>query len=114
VSTWRTIISNGMKVSRNRRPTHPGELLGKDILPSAGLTQAELARRIGVSRRSISEIVHEKRPITIDMAHRLARVFRTTPEFWLNMQQAVDLWEAMQENRKEYDQIKPMTSGKVA
>jgi antitoxin HigA-1 len=103
-----------MKINRNRRPTHPGELLRKDILPSARLSQAELARRIGVSRRSISEIVHERRPVTIDMAHRLARVFQTTPEFWLNMQQAVDLWEAMQENRQEYNQIKPMTPGKVA
>jgi antitoxin HigA-1 len=101
-------------VIRNRRPTHPGELLRKDILPAAGLSQKELARRIGVSRRSISEIVHERRPITIDMAHRLARVFRTTPEFWLNMQQAVDLWEAMKQNSQEYNQIKPMNPGKVA
>ena len=99
---------------RKRRPTHPGELLRKDILPAARLTQVELARRIGVSRRSISEIVHERRPVTIDMAHRLARAFGTTPEFWLNLQQAVDLWDAMEENSKQYDRIRPMASGKVA
>ena len=99
---------------RKRRPTHPGELLREDILPAARLTQAELALRIGVSRRTINEIVHERRPVTTDMAHRLGRAFRTTPEFWLNLQQSVDLWDAMQENRKEYERIMPMLSGKVA
>ena len=99
---------------RKRRPTHPGELLRRDILPAARLTQAELARRVGVSRRSISEIVHERRSVTTDMAHRLARAFGTTPEFWLNLQQSVDLWDAMQDNKKEYDRITPMLPGKVA
>ena len=100
--------------NRKRRPTHPGELLREEILPASGLTQMELARVAGVSRRTISEIVHERRPVTTDTAHRFARVFGTTPEFWLNLQQAVDVWDALAANRKKYDRIRPLFKGKVA
>src|SRR5579884_1102216 len=95
--------------NRKRRPTHPGEILREDIIPAANITQTELAARIGVSRRTISEIIHEKRPITTDIAHRLAKVFNTSPEFWLNLQQAVDIWDALQSNKREYDKIKPIS-----
>jgi len=103
-----------MLVRRKRRPTHPGELLREEILPACDLTQIELARLMGVSRRTISEIIHERRPVTTDTAHRLARVFNTTPEFWLNLQQSIDLWETFKSNRKEYNQIKPLAKVKVA
>jgi antitoxin HigA-1 len=79
------------KAKRRRRPTHPGELLREETLPAAGLTQSELATRLGVSRRAISDLIHERRPVTPDLAHRLSRLFNTTPEFWLRLQQAVDI-----------------------
>jgi len=79
--------------SKKRRPTHPGAILREDILPELGITQSELALRLGVSRRTISEIIHERRPITPDMAIRLAHFLDTTPASWLNMQQALDVWE---------------------
>ena len=63
----------------NRRPTHPGALLREDILPAARITQSELARRMGVSRLTVSEIVLEKRAVTADVAHRLGRVFGNGP-----------------------------------
>lgn len=91
-----------------RRPTHPGALLREEIMPAVGLTQIELARRLGVSRLTVNEIVNERRAVTPDMAHRLARVFETTPNLWLNMQQAVDMWDAVAENRKTYERIKPL------
>lgn len=93
---------------RKRRPTHPGELLREEILPAAELTQAELAARLGISRRSVSELLRERRSLTPDMAHRLARVFKTTPEFWMNLQQAVDIWESLSANRHEYAKLKPL------
>ena len=93
---------------RKRRPTHPGELLREETLPAAGLTQTELAQRLGVSRRVVSEIIHERRSVTPDLAHRLARVFSTTPEFWLRLQQAVDMWEAFEANHREYDRLEPL------
>ena len=97
-----------MRNNSTRRPTHPGELLREETLPAAGLTQSELADRLGVSRRTISELIHERRAVTTDLAHRLSRVFNTTPEFWLRLQQAVDIWDALQANRRDYDRLKPL------
>ena len=92
-----------------RRPTHPGALLREDILPATGLTQTELAAMLGVSRRTVSEIVNERRSVTTDVAHRLARTFDTSPEFWLRLQQSVDLWETLQEHQDEYARMSPAT-----
>jgi addiction module HigA family antidote len=96
-----------MRHKAKRRPTHPGELLREETLPAAGLAQSELAALLGVSRRAVSELVHERRSVTPDLAHRLSRVFNTTPEFWLRLQQAVDIWDALQANHQEYDRLKP-------
>ncbi len=93
---------------RKRRPTHPGELLREEILPAAGLTQSELAIKLGVPRRAVGEILRERRALTPDLAHRLARLFGTTPEFWLNLQQAVDIWDALVANRNEYAKLRPL------
>jgi addiction module HigA family antidote len=90
------------------RPTHPGELLREELMPAIGWTQEALAGRLGVSRRTINGILREKRPVSADMAHRLARLFDTTPEFWLGLQQAVDLWNARQAADGEYLKIKPL------
>lgn len=89
-------------IQRKVRPTHPGAILrnmleelaadGGDQLTS--LTQKELARRLGVSRRAVNELIRERRGVTADMAIRLSRVFKTTPDIWMNLQKAVDLWDA--------------------
>ena len=92
--------------NRKRRPTHPGEVLREDVLPATGLTQAEFARLLKVSQRTVSEILHERRPVTTDMAHRLARAFGTSPEMWLGLQQDVDLWDTLHKHRAEYGRIK--------
>ena len=60
----------------NRKPTHPGELLLHDVLPALGMTQTELADRLGVSRLTVSELLHGKRALSADMAVRLARLLR--------------------------------------
>ena len=88
--------------------THPGELLREKIMPAANLTQDALAERLGVSRRTINEIIGEKRSVTADMAHRLARFFDTTPEFWLGLQQDVDLQKAHQSAGSDYRKIRPL------
>ena len=93
---------------RSRRPTHPGEILREEVLPKTGLTQGEFARLLGVSRRTVNEILQEKRPVTVDMAHRLARVLGTSPDVWLGRQRDVDLWDALQANKHEYERIKPL------
>ena len=87
----------------NRRPTHPGEILREDVLPALGVTQREFAERLGVSRLTVSEILHEKRSVTADMAIRLGRLLGNGPEIWLRMQQGVDIWTL--EARGGYDHI---------
>jgi addiction module HigA family antidote len=77
---------------QNRRPTHPGELLREDVLPSLRMTQTELARRLGVSRLTVSELLHGKRAMSPDMAMRIGKLLGNGPEVWLRMQQDVDLW----------------------
>ncbi|MDQ3917795.1 MAG: HigA family addiction module antitoxin [Acidobacteriota bacterium] len=95
--------------NRKRRPTHPGEVLREDVLPELGLSQGDFAATLGVSRRTVNEILQEKRPVTVDMAHRLARALNTSPDVWLGLQQSFDLWETMQENKSVYARIKPLS-----
>jgi len=97
-----------MENRRTRKPTHPGELIREDLLPETGISQTDLARLMGVSRRTISEVIDERRRLTPDIAFRLAKVFNSTPEMWLNMQQAVDLWEANKNYGREYDKIRSL------
>ena len=94
--------------SKNRPPTHPGAILREDVLPELSMTQDAFAKAIGVSRRTISEILHEIRPVTPDMAIRLSRFFGTTADSWLNMQAALDLWQLEQSKRQEYSKIKKL------
>ncbi len=96
------------------RPTHPGEILREDVLPAMGVTQEQLATLLGVSRRTISEIIHERRPVTADMAIRLGRLFGTTPTMWLNMQYALDVWELEHANKSKYSRIKKFPNAHIA
>ena len=81
-------------------PTHPGEMLREDFLPDYGLTTAGLAEALGVSRQTVNEVLREKRAISPVMALRLAQLFGNTPEFWLNAQQAVDIYDAARKMKK--------------
>ncbi|GJM41550.1 MAG: transcriptional regulator [Ardenticatenaceae bacterium] len=94
-----------------RRPTHPGEMLREDFLPDYGLTVATLAKAIGVSRQSINELLRERRRVSPEMALRLARLFGNSPEFWLNAQRAVDLWDAAQAIQSDVARIQPLAPG---
>jgi addiction module HigA family antidote len=95
---------------RKIRPTHPGEMLREDFLTDYGLTVSRLARALGVSRQTVNELLRERRSLTPEMALRLARLFGNTPEFWLNAQRAVDLWDTERALKKRVQQIKPLTA----
>jgi len=90
-----------------RKPTHPGEVLREDVLPTLRMTQGEFAKRLGVSRLSVSELLHGKRALSADMAVRIGRLTNTTAESWLRMQAAVDLWE-LEQDPKRYRHIEPV------
>ncbi len=92
--------------SKNRKPTHPGAILREDVLPELNMSQADIAKEWGVSRRTISQILSEHRPVTADMALRLAKFLGGTPDSWLNMQQALDLWQLEQDNAQQYAKIR--------
>jgi addiction module HigA family antidote len=97
-------------IGMKRRPTHPGEMLREDFLPDYGLTVSKLAEAIGVSRQSINELLRERRRVSPEMALRLARLFGNSPEFWLNAQRAVDLWDAAQAIKKDIARIQPLSA----
>lgn len=83
-----------MRVPTHRAPTHPGEMLREEFLRPLGLSQTELAERIGVSYPRVNELVHGKRGVTPDTALRLERLFGVEAAFWLNLQLTWDLYHA--------------------
>lgn len=93
-----------------RRPTHPGEMLREDFMPDYGLTVSGLAEALGVSRQSVNELLRCRRALSPEMALRLGKLFGNSPEFWLNAQRAVDLWNAAQAIKKDITRIKPLRS----
>ena len=105
----RTTTKTGIDVRRMKRPpTHPGEVLLEEFLMPLGMSQAEAARRMGMSANRLNELVRGKRGVTADTALRFARLFRTSPEFWLNAQRAVDLWDAARAIKTQVERIKPL------
>ncbi|WP_221797707.1 HigA family addiction module antitoxin [Oceanobacter mangrovi] len=78
-----------------RKPEHPGLLLQRCYLAPLQLTQSDLARMLGISRRRVNEIVNGQRAITADTALKLAQQFHTSPMFWLEKQQLWELYQAL-------------------
>jgi addiction module HigA family antidote len=80
--------------------THPGEVLREDFMIPLGLSANALSRALDVPPNRITSIIAEENPraVTPDTALRLARYFDTTPELWLNLQQAYDLSVALTEH----------------
>jgi len=81
-------------IPKNRKPTTPGEILKEEFLIPMELTQKKLANHIGYDIKVINRLVNGRTSVTADMALRLGAAFSMSPEFWLNAQQAVDLFSA--------------------
>jgi len=81
-------------VPKNRKPTHPGEILLEEFLRPMELSQVELARRMGVPIQRVNTLVNGKRDMTAETAILLSSVLKTSSEFWMNLQVAYDLYEA--------------------
>lgn len=86
-------------LQRERKPTAPGEILREHYLEPRGITITEFAEVIGCSRKHLSHIINGTARIEAGLASRIAVVLGTTPQFWLNLQNAVDIYEAKQEIR---------------
>jgi antitoxin HigA-1 len=77
-------------------PSHPGEVLKMMCMEPLNVSVTQVAEAMGVSRKHVSAIVNRRAPVTADTAMRIAGVFDTEPDIWVNMQAQYDLWEARQ------------------
>lgn len=101
----------GRRLPRHRPPAHPGQMLLEEFIKPLGITQSELAVRLGISFPRLNEIVRRKRSVTPDTALRLARVLGMSADFWLGLQLDWDLWHAMRaEGASEIAQLEPLRS----
>jgi antitoxin HigA-1 len=87
-----------------RKPTSPGEILDEEFLKPLGLTQKQLAVHLGCDYKVINRIINERAGVTPEMAIKLSLAFGTTPDFWLNAQMALDLWQL----RSRKPKIRPL------
>ena len=90
-------------MSRMHDPAHPGEVL-REYFPD-GMTVGEAATRLGITRQALSAILNGRAGISADMALRLSVALGTTPEMWLSMQAAHDLWRAQKKPRPKVKRI---------
>ncbi len=88
-----------------RPSTHPGIILKEEFAIPLKLTQAKMAEDLHIGIKTISELYNEKRGITPVMALKLSGYFRTTPQFWMNLQNAYDLYKAYEKSKEEIDKI---------
>ncbi len=75
-------------------PPHPGGVVRRQCLEPLGLSVTRAAQGLGVTRQALSDLVNEKAGISVEMAIRLSKAFGSSPETWLGMQMAYDLWQA--------------------
>ena len=75
-------------------PCHPGEIVKHECLEPLGLSVTRAAKGLGVTRQTLSDLINEKSGISVEMAIRLSKAFGSTPETWLKLQLAYDLWQA--------------------
>lgn len=102
-----------IRLPTNRAPSHPGEILREDFLIPMEITQVDLADRLGIPFQRVNQIVREKRSVTPDTALRLARLFSTSVDLWLNLQLAWDLYHAVHSPKaKEIERIRKFAAAR--
>ena len=97
-----------IRIPTDRPPTHPGEMLLEEFLNPMQITQRELAEAIHVSYQRVNEIINGKRGITPSTALRLAKYFNTSADFWMNLQQRWELYEAARAEEPVLKTITPV------
>ena len=90
-------------------PPHPGEILREDILPLLALSRRELARHLSISPRVLSEVLSERRAVTLDLAMRLGAALGQGARYWLGLQAQHDVWRA---SLAEAAPVQPIAWGK--
>ena len=99
----------GRRLPLHRPPTRPGEMLLEEFIKPLGITQVEVAARLGISFPRLNEVIRGKRAVTSDTALRLARVIGMSADFWLGLQLDWDLWHAMHSSKaSEIARLEPL------
>ena len=99
-----------IRIPKERKPTHPGEMLLMEFLKPMNLTQQKLADAIHVPFQRINELVHRRRGMTPSTALRLSKFFGTSPGFWMNLQLRYDLFHAQKREKEVIEEIEPLES----
>lgn len=102
------VLKNNMRLPKNRPPVHPGEILVEEYMLPYNITQQEMAAHLKISRKHLIDIVHTRKPLSLEIAQRLGKLFETSVEFWIQGQVAFDLWHAHKNPSKELKTIKPL------
>ncbi|MFM2064421.1 MAG: hypothetical protein RLZZ507_4092 [Cyanobacteriota bacterium] len=99
MNNWQNITDE-----RLARPIHPGEVIA-DILDDLEVNHNAFAEVLGISHQTIQEIINGEKSITVDIAIRLGKALGNGPRLWLNLQQKVDVWDALQIHQEEYNKV---------
>jgi addiction module HigA family antidote len=95
-------------MSKKRKPTLPGIILEEHYIKPLSIGKSVFAKALGISRNTLYKILDGRARITADIAVRLSKVLKTTPELWLNLQQKFDIWEAENDSSLKSENIKPL------
>ncbi|MGA8574354.1 MAG: HigA family addiction module antitoxin [Candidatus Cybelea sp.] len=99
-------------VPTNRRPKTPGRVLWEDFLEPLQLTQGDVAEALGVDRTSLNELLNGRRNVTTEMALRLGHAFGTSAQYWINLQMALDLFDARKSEVATEIKCRPVLVGR--
>jgi len=97
-----------LRLPQNRPPVHPGEILAEEFMLPYHLTQQQLAQYLKISRKHLIDIIHAHKAVSLEVAQRLAKLFQTSVDFWIQGQVAYDIWYAQRHPSKEVKTIKPL------
>lgn len=97
-----------IRLPKNRPPVHPGEILAEEYALPYNITRQGMAVHLKISRKHLIDIIHGRRPISLEIAQRLAKLFRTSIDFWIQGQMAYDLWHAVRHPSRQLRTIKPL------
>ena len=96
------------RLPKYRVPVHPGEMLVEEYMLPYDITQQEMANYLKISRKHLIDIIHTRKPISLEIAQRLAKLFATSIDFWIQGQVAFDLWHAKKNPSRTLKTIKPL------
>ena len=101
-------LKTTMRLPKNRPPTHPGQILMEEYMLPHDITQQEMATHLKISRKHLIDIIHASKPISLEIAQRLAKLFQTSIDFWIQGQMAYDIWHCVRNPSRKLKTIKPL------